>query len=85
MKWSKRPYDTSLKNSWGIHWQGCTSAGEHHRPDATDRERCEGEHQYGGDTDRRSTARVVIARESEATLIAGGSHEGSLGRGLLVR
>ena len=32
------------------------SAVEHHRPNATDRERCEGERQCGGDTDRRSAA-----------------------------
>ena len=38
---------------------GSTSAGlkatvEHHRPNATDRERCEGERKCGGDTDRTS-------------------------------
>ena len=42
---------------------GLKSAVEHHRPNATDRERCEGERQCGGDTDRRSFARAVIARE----------------------
>ena len=42
---------------------GLESAVEHHRPDANNRERCKGERQYGGDTDRRSDARAVLTRE----------------------
>ena len=36
---------------------------ERHRPNTTDRDRCEGERQCGGDTDRRSTARAGIAKK----------------------
>ncbi|CAN0147880.1 unnamed protein product, partial [Ascophyllum nodosum] len=75
LEWNERPYDPSLKNSWGIHRQGCTSAEEHHRPDATDRERCERKRQRGGDTDRRSVARAVIVREPEGTWTAVGNPE----------
>ena len=43
---------------------------EHHRPDVTDRERCEGVRKCGGDTDRRGVARAAIAREPEGTWTA---------------
>ena len=36
---------------------------ERHHPQATDRERCEGERQFGGDADQRIVARAIIARE----------------------
>ena len=45
--------------------EGLKSAMKHHHSNATDRERCEGERQGGRDIDRRSVARVVIAREPE--------------------
>ena len=62
------------------------SAVEHHRPNDTDRERCKGEHQCGGDIDRRTAARAGIARKYEGTWTVGGSREGSPGqRGLQVR
>ena len=44
--------------------EGCTSAVEHHRPNTTDREHCEGERQSGGNTDRRSVTKAIIAGES---------------------
>ena len=59
---------------------GLKSAVEHHRPDATDQERCEGEHQCGGDTARRSVARAVIAKKPEGTWTAKGSRESSPGQ-----
>ena len=41
LKWSRRLHNPSLKNRWGIHRQGCTSAVEHHpkrhRPKALQR------------------------------------------------
>ena len=46
----------------GVTLAGWKSAVKHHRPNATDRERCEGERQCGGDTDRTSVTRAVIAK-----------------------
>ena len=42
---------------------GLKRAVEHHRPNDTNRERCEGERQCGEDTDRRSVTKAIIARE----------------------
>ena len=80
LKWSRRLYDPSLKNSWGVHRQDRTSAIEHHRPNASDRECCKGERQCGGGTGWRSAARADIARKPEGTWTVEGSREGSPGQ-----
>ena len=55
--WPGREYDPSLKDSWGIHQRFLKEYRRTHRPDANDRERCKGERQCGGDTDRRKERR----------------------------
>ena len=62
--WPEVEYKTVRPHSeeqLGSTSEGLTSAVEHHRPNAINRERCEGERQCGGDTDRRSAARAGIA------------------------
>ena len=74
------PRPSLKKGSWVECQRFRRSAVEYHRPDATDRRRCEGERQCGGNTDRRSVPRAVIAKELIGTRTAGGSREGSPGQ-----
>ena len=59
------PRPSLKKDSWAKHQRFRRSAVEHYRPDASDRERCEGERQCGEDIDRRSVVKAAIAREPE--------------------